>query len=63
MLQQNIPPFIQTQKQKQSLMKAALIKHLNQSFYDYSGWTIDSVVDHTINIFKYNPLAGSSYAK
>ena len=26
-------------------------------------WIIDSVVDHTINISKYNPLAGSSYIK
>ena len=26
-------------------------------------WSIDSVVDHTINISKYNPLAGSSYIK
>ena len=27
-----------------------------------SGW-IDSVIDHTISISKYNPLAGSSYIK
>ena len=26
-----------------------------------SGWIIDSVIDHTISISKYNPLAGSSY--
>ena len=26
-------------------------------------WITDSVVDHTINISKYNPLAGSSYIK
>ena len=26
-----------------------------------SDWIIDSVVRHTINILKYNPLAGSSY--
>ena len=26
-------------------------------------WIIDSVVDHTIDISKYNPLAGSSYIK
>ena len=28
-----------------------------------SGWIIDSVIDHIINISKYNPLAGSSYIK
>ena len=28
-----------------------------------SGWIIDSVIDHTISISKYNPLAGSSYVK
>ena len=28
-----------------------------------SGWIIDSVIDHNINISKHNPLAGSSYIK
>ena len=28
-----------------------------------SSWIIDSVIDHIINISKYNPLAGSSYIK
>ena len=28
-----------------------------------SGWIIDSVIHHNINISKYNPLAGSSYIK
>ena len=28
-----------------------------------SGWIIDSVIDHTINISKNNHLAGSSYQK
>ena len=28
-----------------------------------SGWIIDSVLDHTISISKYNPLAGNSYVK
>ena len=32
MIKQNIAPFIQTQKQKQLLMKVILIMHLNQSF-------------------------------
>ena len=42
-------------------------------FYDYkkhikifrkgSSWIIDSVIDHTNSISKYNPLAGSIYIK
>ena len=28
-----------------------------------SGWIKDSVIDHNINISKYNPLDGSSYIK
>ena len=28
-----------------------------------SDWTIDSLIDHNINILKYNTLAGSSYTK
>ena len=28
-----------------------------------SGWIIDSVLDHTISISKYNTLVGSSYIK
>ena len=28
-----------------------------------SGWSIDSVIDHTISISKYNPLARRSYIK
>ena len=28
-----------------------------------SGWIVDSVIDHNINISKYSPLAGSSYIK
>ena len=28
-----------------------------------SGWIIDSVIEHNINISKYNPLAGSSYIR
>ena len=27
------------------------------------GWITDSVINHTFNISKYNPLAGSSYIK
>ena len=28
-----------------------------------SSWIIDSIIDHTISISKYNTLAGSSYIK
>ena len=69
MMQQNIA----TQNQKQLLMKAILIIYLNQSvlrsyqtyknLLEGSGWIIDSVVNHTIDISKYNPLAGSSHIK
>ena len=34
-------------------------KYLGKS----SSWIIDSVIKHTISMFKYNPLAGSSYIK
>ena len=27
----------------------------------YPGWVIDSVIDYTVSISNYNPLAGSSY--
>ena len=36
---------------------------MQKSFVKSSGWIIDSVIDHTISISKYNPLAGSSYIK
>ena len=38
------------------------IKH-RKIFRKGSDWIIDSVIDHTINISKNNPLAGSSYIK
>ena len=28
-----------------------------------SSWIIDSVIDYSINISKYNPVAGTSYTK
>ena len=34
-----------------------------QVFQKVSGWIIDSVIDYTISISKYNPLGGSSYIK
>ena len=37
-----------------------LITNIQKSLGKGSGWIIDSVIDHTINISKYNRLAGSS---
>ena len=67
--------FIHTQKPKQLIMKVTLMMmYLNQSILQLyetykknlgkgSGWIIDSVIMHNINISRYNPLAGSSYIK
>ena len=64
MMKQNIVIFIRTQKQELLLMRVMLKMYLNQFILrSYSGWIIDSVIDHNINISKYNPLAGSSYIK
>ena len=38
-----------------------IITNTQKSLGEGSGWIIDSVIDHTISISKYNPLAGSSY--
>ena len=68
-IKQNLTLFIHSQKQKQLLMKVTLmIIHLNQSVSQKvlgkgSRWIIDLVIEHNINISKYNPLAGSSYIK
>ena len=40
-----------------------IITNIQKSLGKGSGWIIDSVIDHTISISKYNPLAGSSYIK
>ena len=40
-----------------------IITKIKKSLGKGSGWIIDSVIDHTISISKYNPLAGSSYIK
>ena len=39
------------------------IKNIQKSLGKDSGWIIDSVIDRSISISKYNPLAGSSYVK
>ena len=40
-----------------------VITNIQKIFGKGSGWIIDSVIQHNINIWKYNPLAGSSYIK
>ena len=40
-----------------------IIANIQRSLGKSSGWIIDSLIDHTISISKYNPLAGSSYHK
>ena len=37
-----------------------IILNIQNSLGKGSSWIIDSVIDHTISISKYNPLAGSS---
>ena len=38
-----------------------IITNIQKSLGKGSGWIIDSIIDHTISISNYNPLAGSSY--
>ena len=45
------------------LINSTVISNIQKSLGKDSSWIIDSVVNHTINISKYNPLAGSSYIK
>ena len=40
-----------------------IISNIQKSLGKGSGWIIDSGIDHTISVSKYNPLAGSSYIK
>ena len=40
---------------------STIISNIQKSFGKGSGWIIDSVIEHTISISKYNPLARSSY--
>ena len=40
-----------------------IITKKQKSLWKGSSWIIDSVIDHTISISKYNPLARSSYIK
>ena len=40
-----------------------IITNIQKSLGKCSGSIIDSVINHTVSISKYNPLAGSSYIK
>ena len=40
-----------------------IIANIKKSLGEGSGWITDSVIDHTISMSKYNPLAGRSYIK
>ena len=42
---------------------ATIITNTQKSLGKGSHWIIYSVIDHTISVSKYNPLAGSSYIK
>ena len=47
----------------QSSIYTTIITNIQKSLGKGSGWIIDSVIDHTISISKYTPLAGHSYIK
>ena len=40
-----------------------IITTTQKSLGKSSGWIVGSVIDHTITVSKYNPLAGSNYIK
>ena len=40
-----------------------IISNIQKSLSKGSGWIIDSVIDHSVSISKYNPLARSSYIR
>ena len=45
------------------LFCSTIISNIQKSFGKGSGWVIDSVVDHTIDILNYEYLSCSSYIK
>ena len=65
MIKHSITSFIRFHKQKQSLIGVTLMTYLNQSITHILNTQKfigkDSVMDHNINISKYNSLPGSSY--
>ena len=72
-IKQSMTVFIDTEKQKQfstsdnddifesiyTTVASTIQKNLGKG----AGWIINSVIEHKINISKYNPLAGSTYIK
>ena len=40
-----------------------IISNMQTYLGKFSDWIIDSIIDHNINISKYNALAGSTYIK
>ena len=44
-------------------INATVISYIQKSSGKVSGWNIDFVIKHHINILKYNFLAGSSYIR
>ena len=40
-----------------------IIENIQKSLGKGCGWIADSIIDHTISISKYNPIAGSIYIK
>ena len=45
------------------LIYSTIVSNIQKSSGQGSGWIIDSVIDHHINISKHNPLAGDSGIK
>ena len=64
-MQQKTALFFRTKKQKQLFesIYSTIITSIQKSLGKGSARLIDSVVNHTINISKYNPLTGNSYIK
>ena len=42
---------------------STIISNIQKNQGKDSSWIIDSVIDYSINISKYNPVAGTSYTK
>ena len=73
MIKHYIAPFIHTQKDIKTIINESDIGDVFESTYSTiisniqtflgqsSSWIIDSVIDHDINISKFNPLLGGSY--
>ena len=64
-IKQSVTLFIKAQKQKQLFQSnyTKNITNIQKSLAKGLNWIICLVIDHTISVSKYNPLAGSSYIK